>query len=124
MPSIAYSREDIVTSTSLVELVADAIKTAAKTHLDCGKSGLPDSPYLNVFPGEHYRLINAIAKVSKAKKVVEIGTYTGMGTLALKAGSPEISVVTYDVIKWDCSLPRQVDSPMGDISAVLGCCQF
>lgn len=101
VPSIAYSREDIVTSPELVELVADAVKTAAKTHLDCGKSDLPDSPYLNVFPGEHYRLINAIAKVSEAKKVVEIGTYTGMGTLALKAGLPDISVVTYDVVEWD-----------------------
>lgn len=101
MPSIAYSREDIVTTVELVDLVADAVKIAAKTELNCGKADLPDSPYLNVFPGEHYRLINAIAKASKAKKVVEIGTYTGMGTLSLKAGLPDISVVTYDVIKWD-----------------------
>ena len=26
--------------------------------------------------------------------------------------------------EWRCSLPRQVDSLMGDISAGLGCCQF
>jgi len=25
---------------------------------------------------------------------------------------------------FDCSLPRQLDTPMGDISAGLGCCQF
>ena len=111
VPSIAYSREDIVTSAELVELVADAVKVAAKTQLTCGKTDLPDSPYLNVFPGEHYRLINAIAKVSKAKKVVEIGTYTGMGTLSLKAGLPDISVVTYDVLKWDAlGLPSHFNS--------------
>jgi len=25
---------------------------------------------------------------------------------------------------WVCSLPRQLDTPMGDISVGLGCCQF
>ena len=110
-PSIIYSREDIRTTTELVNLVADAIKEAAATKLTCGKDDLPDSSYLNVFPGEHYRLINAIAKVSKAKNIVEIGTYTGMGALSLKAGLPDVSVVTYDIVKWDeLGVPSHFDS--------------
>jgi len=28
------------------------------------------------------------------------------------------------VAQCKCSLPRQLDTPMGDISAGLGCCQF
>jgi len=100
-PSIIYSREDINTTPELVELVADAIKIASTTSLTCGKSDLPDSQFLNTFPGEHYRFLNALVQTSKAKKVVEIGTFTGMGTLALKAGLPEVSVVTFDIIEWN-----------------------
>ena len=110
LPSIAYSKEDMSASAELIELLVDAVKVATNTTLECGKSDLPDSPYLNVFPGEHYRLINAIARVSKANNIVEIGTYTGMGTLSLKAGLPNVSVLTYDIIKWDAlDLPSHFD---------------
>ena len=72
---------------------------------------MPDSKYLNVFPGEHYRLINAIAKTINAKNIFEIGTYTGMGTLALKSGLNDVSVTTYDIIKWDkLNLPSHFKS--------------
>ena len=35
------------------------------------------------------------------QKIVEIGTYTGMGTLSLKEGFKDVFVTTYDIIKWD-----------------------
>ena len=100
-PSLIYSKEDANPSIFLVNMMADAIKIAATIELDCGKPNLPDSQFLNIFPGEHYRLLNAIIRVTGSKNIVEIGTYTGMGTLAFQDGIDEINVVTYDIIDWD-----------------------
>lgn len=100
-PSIIYSKEDSDTTKELIHLVSNAAKLASNTTLTCGKKNLPDSKYLNVFPGEHYRFINAIAKTLNARNIVEIGTYTGLGSLSLKDGLNEVIVTTYDIIKWD-----------------------
>ena len=100
-PSLIYSKEDANPSDKLISLMIEAIASAAKTELVCGKKGLSDSQFLNVFPGEHYRLLNAIARASEAKNVVEIGTFTGMGTLALQYGIDDVSITTYDIIEWD-----------------------
>ena len=100
-PSLIYSKEDSTVTPKLIDLIAESSKLASQTVLNCGKKNLPDSKYLNVFPGEHYRLINAIAKTINAKNIVEIGTYTGMGSLALKYGFDEVMVTTYDIIKWN-----------------------
>lgn len=110
-PSIIYSKEDVITTPKLIELVADSAKLASNLELSCGKENLPDSKYLNVFPGEHYRLLNAIVQVSGAKNIVEIGTYTGMGSLALKAGFNDVSVTTFDIFEWDkLNLPSHFES--------------
>lgn len=52
------------------------------------------------WPGEHYRLLAAITATIPARKVVEVGTYTGMGTLAMLAGGAT-HVTTYDVVAWE-----------------------
>ena len=124
--SLIYSKEDSITPPELVEIIADTAKLASKTFLHCGKRNLPDSKYLNIFPGEHYRFINALAKVIKAKNIVEIGTYTGMGSLALKEGLKDGKVTTYDIIKWnEISLPshfkcsdfdQYLEQVIGDLS--------
>ena len=63
------------------------------------------------------------SQISEALKRVEAG-------LAVPEICRELGVSTATFYKWRakyggmCSLPRQVDSPMGDISAGLGCCQF
>ena len=100
-PSIIYSREDSTVTPELIEILAESSKLASQTILNCGKSNLPDSKYLNIFPGEHYRLINALAKKIDAKNIVEIGTYTGLGSLALKEGLNDVSLTTYDIKEWD-----------------------
>ena len=100
-PSLIYSKEDANPSFKLIEVIIKSLDLAFKTNLLCGKPNLPDTHFLNVFPGEHYRLLNAIVKASGAKNVVEIGTYTGMGTLALQDGISDISIVTFDIIEWD-----------------------
>ena len=101
LPSLIYSKDDFKTTPELVGIIADSSKLASQRILRCGKKNLTDSKFLNVFPGEHYRLLNAIVETSNAKKIVEIGTYTGMGTLSLKEGFKDVFVTTYDIIKWD-----------------------
>ena len=60
---------------------------------------LKDSQFYNIFPGEHYRILNGIVKCLNPKLIVEIGTYTGMGTFALSQNlSGEI--VTFDIIDY------------------------
>ena len=53
------------------------------------------------WPGEHYRLLAAIVEVLRASVVVEIGAFTGMGTLALLQGlQPGGKLVTFDLLPW------------------------
>jgi hypothetical protein len=102
MPSLIYSQEDLMASDFLVNLTVDAVKVAWNEKLSCGKSNLEDSQFLNVFPGEHYRILSALVHVTRATSVVEIGTFTGMGSLALRNGlNGNGKVYTYDIIKWD-----------------------
>lgn len=59
---------------------------------------------INTWPGEHYRLLAAIAKVTEAKLIIEIGTFHGTGALAFKSGlAPGRGgkVITFDIIPWD-----------------------
>jgi hypothetical protein len=42
-----------------------------------------------------------LVKVSKAKKIVEIGTYTGLSALSLKYNLPDVTVTTFDIIEWN-----------------------
>ena len=100
-PSIIYSKEDANPTIALIDLMVDALKITARSNLTCGKMDLPDSQFLNVFPGEHYRLLNAIVKASNSKKIVEIGTATGLSALAMQVSIADISVITYDIIEWD-----------------------
>ena len=100
-PSIIYSKEDSTTTQELIKVISDSAKLASEIQLSCGKENSPYSKFLNVFPGEHYRLLNALVQVTESKKIVEIGTYTGLGSLALRDGIEDASVVTYDLIEWD-----------------------
>jgi predicted O-methyltransferase YrrM len=53
------------------------------------------------WPGGHYPLLAALARVVQAKQIVEIGTAEGYSALALKHGaSPEGRVATFDLIGW------------------------
>ena len=101
LPSIIYSKEDSTVTPELIKMIGEASILASNNKLNCGKKDLPDSQFLNVFPGEHYRLLNAIAKTISAKNIVEIGTFTGLGSLALKEGISNSKVTTFDIIRWD-----------------------
>jgi len=101
LPSLIYSKEDMNASSYLVEVLAKASIVASNKTLSCGRKNLHDSLFLNTFPGEHYRLLNALVKVINAKEIVEIGTFTGLGSLAMLEGNPKTNITTYDIVPWD-----------------------
>lgn len=101
-PSLIYSLEGTEISDDLVLIATEAIKRASRIKLGCGKKNLSDSKFLNEFPGEHYRILSSIVNVTNAREVIEIGTYTGLGTLSIKEGfanSGKIS--TFDLVAWN-----------------------
>ena len=101
-PSLIYSLDNFKTSDYLISIISDAIKIAHKLELKCGKRNLSDSKFLNEFPGEHYKILSSIVNVANAKEVVEIGTYTGLGTLSIKEGfNSHGKITTYDLIGWN-----------------------
>jgi hypothetical protein len=53
------------------------------------KSGrLPD--WTSVWPGEHYRLLSALCRVTAPVLVVEAGTFTGASALAMNPMQPSV----------------------------------
>jgi predicted O-methyltransferase YrrM len=93
-------------SVELLDLAADLIHRAARIDLG-GLAARTHMPaYLNVWPGEHYRLLAALVQALRPSSVVEIGTYTGAGSLALRELLTDGGVVaTFDVDPWE-SLPH------------------
>jgi predicted O-methyltransferase YrrM len=54
-----------------------------------------------IWPGEHYKLLVGLVLSLKPKKVIEIGTFTGVSALAMKANLPPASeLITIDIIPW------------------------
>lgn len=85
----------------LIELALAASSAALDTDVSwladrC--SDAEEARFVMTWPGEHYRLLAALAQVTQARHVVEIGTYTGLGTLALASAGAH--VVTFDILPW------------------------
>ncbi len=62
----------------------------------------PDGPlYLNLWPGEHYRLLAGLVRVTRSRTVVEIGTGAGWSALAMLTELPaDGRLVTFDLVDW------------------------
>jgi predicted O-methyltransferase YrrM len=98
----AYALLPDTASDYLIDIALRSVKEAWDNSLSVSDSNLPDAKYFNIFPGEHYRLLGGVARVIRPKLVVEIGTYTGMGSLALLQTVPADSFVrTFDILPWD-----------------------
>jgi predicted O-methyltransferase YrrM len=74
--------------------------------------GMPEQArYISQWPGEHYRLLAGLVKVMQPRKIVEIGTATGMSALALlSTAAAGADLVTYDLVEWS-SYPESVLRP-------------
>jgi predicted O-methyltransferase YrrM len=62
----------------------------------------PDkATYINLWPGEQYKLLCGFVGLLKPKLVIEVGTAAGGSALCMKRFLPEDGrIVTYDVIPW------------------------
>lgn len=60
-----------------------------------------EAKWPDLWPGEHYRFLAGLVQVLQPRTVVEVGTYRGLGSLALAHRLPEGGrVVTFDVAPW------------------------
>ena len=57
--------------------------------------------YMDIYPGEHYKLLASIVNALKPATVVEVGTHLGYSALCMKKFMPAGGVIhTFDVIPW------------------------
>jgi hypothetical protein len=91
----------------LIELSLRAIQCALdEISLDdiTKRPTVPD--WFTIWPGEHYRLLAGLVKVIQPKVLIEIGTDTGLSSLAMKKYlPPDGKLVTYDLRPWQ-SVPE------------------
>lgn len=88
----------------IVDILLRAASEARSVDLHdlAGRCGTADEArWVQTWPGEHYRLLAALARTVQPKVAVEVGTFRGLGALALLAGMPaDGKVITYDVVPW------------------------
>ncbi len=99
-PSLIFS-PDNNTNDFLIDLSLSSIKLAWAESIQIPNKNLSDAGFYNVFPGEHYRLLKALSKILDPKVIVEIGTFTGMGSVAFLQGQKQGSLYTYDIFPWN-----------------------
>jgi predicted O-methyltransferase YrrM len=102
--SIVCSADDDVARPSKrlldVALGAASRARAIEFHVFDGRAS-SEAHWWEVWPGEHYKLLAALVGELGARRVVEIGTFTGLGTLAIAEALPPDGVITtFDIAPW------------------------
>jgi hypothetical protein len=100
-PSLIFSPDNINANDFLINLTLEAIALAWSEPIAIPNEKLDDAIFYNIFPGEHYRLLRAIAKILNPGVALEVGTYTGMGSVALMQGQQEGQLYTFDIFPWN-----------------------
>ena len=89
-------------SSSLIEMSLEMIRKARDVDFsEIRKRFLTSSEffYPDFWPGEHYKLLAGAVRALKPKLIIEIGSYLGLSSLALKQYMSESSqLVTFDII--------------------------
>lgn len=104
--SIISSADDLYVRPTheLVDILlraADTARTLQLTDVAARCRSPREAEWIDLWPGEHYRLLPALARALDARVAVEVGTFQGPGALALLAGLPaDGRVITYDVVPW------------------------
>ena len=101
-PSIIYSlqkEKEPVLNEFIFNLFKNASNFAFSEKIKNINNKLKDSQFYNTFPGSHYRILNGIVKFLNPKLVIEVGTYTGMGTFALSQNLNG-EIVSFDIIDY------------------------
>ncbi len=118
--SLVASQDDapIKLDRSLLDLSLKALQAAAETHLTFSDARDLKNPYVNCWPGENYRLLAGFMKVLQPRRIIEIGTEKGFGTLAMReALPPGGKILTFDIRPWspDYSVITQQDIAGGAV---------
>ena len=109
LPSVISSAGSThATAQALIDLALQAAALAARTPITGFRPELPDSVLYNRYPGEHYRLLKAMVTLLEPESIIEIGTFTGMGSFAL-AQAARGQLHTFDVVPW-----RNFESHLSD----------
>ena len=99
-PSIIYYlQKEPVLNEFIFNLFNNASNFAFSEKIKNIDNKLKDSQFYNTFPGSHYRILNGIVKFLNPKLVIEVGTYTGMGTFALSQNLNG-KIVSFDIIDY------------------------
>lgn len=108
-PTTLFSAvDDAPASPRLLRLAIDAARIARTLTLDDLAKRPGSRIWLNIWPGEHYRLLAALMLVLKPRVVVEVGTAEGMSALTLLQHLPsDARLYTFDIVPW-----TQVPDPM------------
>lgn len=106
IPSVCFSPDNkVLHNQFLMDVALAAINDANRNSLAdlaAKKSRLQDAVYYDLFPGEHYRLLCSLVKVLGSENIIEIGTFTGMGSVSLIEGMGDHGhVTTFDIVPWD-----------------------
>ncbi|MGC3960872.1 MAG: methyltransferase [Verrucomicrobiota bacterium] len=91
-------------------LVDLAVRTAARAQrMEINATDERTKAAFAAWPSEHYRLIAAVVAELGAKRVVEIGTFQGMASLAMLTQLPaDGQMTTFDVIPWQKIQPNML----------------
>jgi len=117
-PSLIYAPDQFGANDFLIDLMSKAISLAWSQEITTVNPDLKDGLYCNIFPGEHYRLLKAITKILDPQVIVEVGTYTGMGSRALMQGQGKGSVYTFDIVPWNAFDSHLVQKDFDDQKVV------
>jgi predicted O-methyltransferase YrrM len=106
IPTYALSLDDELNCPNkrLIEIGLEAARRAFDIDLYPIANLFPEDTarFLNIWPGEHYRLLAALVEVLEPSLVIEIGTATGASCLTMKNFIPQNGrIVTYDIVPWD-----------------------
>ena len=92
-------------SDELVHLALEAARRAAGLHLPDVAARCRDERdrrLVELWPGEHYRFLAALVEILRPQVVVEVGTFTGMGSLSMASAlQSRARLITFDVLPWD-----------------------
>lgn len=94
--------DDLGPSERLLDLALDAVRAARTIDLSAVGARIVGGPcFTDVWPGEHYRLLAGLVEVMQPRRVVEVGTATGLSALTLLEKLPEDGrIATFDVVPW------------------------
>ncbi len=105
---MVYSEDDALSRPSdrLLDVALAAVVRARGTDLRdvCarlrGRFPYPDGT-IDLWPGEHYRLLAALVDTLQPRVVVEVGTAEGLSALSmLKYLRPDARLVSFDLVPW------------------------